>query len=62
MLTVHSSFSGFPSHYYKETYPNVGSKEVAGQVLNTLKEAGFKAEGVNRALDHGVWICFKCGK
>ncbi|KAL2007426.1 hypothetical protein VTN00DRAFT_8864 [Thermoascus crustaceus] len=53
-------FYGFPSHYYKETYPNIGSKEIAQKVLNALKDAGIKAEGVKRGLDHGVWASFKC--
>lgn len=55
------SFYGFPSHYYKEKYPNVGSKEVANKVLGLLKDAGIAAEGVKRGLDHGVWASFKCG-
>ncbi|CAG8932864.1 unnamed protein product [Penicillium salamii] len=54
------SFYGFPSHYYKEKYPNVGSKEVANKVLGLLKDAGIAAEGVKRGLDHGVWASFKC--
>ncbi|KAE8146774.1 Extradiol ring-cleavage dioxygenase, class III enzyme, subunit B [Aspergillus avenaceus] len=53
-------FYGFPSYYYKEKYPNVGSKEVANRVLGLLGEAGIKAEGVKRGLDHGVWASFKC--
>ncbi|KAJ5305836.1 hypothetical protein N7508_004851 [Penicillium antarcticum] len=53
-------FYGFPSHYYKEKYPNVGSKEVANKVLNLLRDAGINAEGVKRGLDHGVWASFKC--
>lgn len=56
-----SSFYGFPGHYYKEKYPNVGSKEVANKVLDMLKDAGIKGEGVKRGLDHGVWASFKCG-
>jgi aromatic ring-opening dioxygenase catalytic subunit (LigB family) len=55
-------FYGFPSHYYKEKYPNVGSKEVASKVLDALQQAGIKAEGVKRGLDHGVWASFKCGR
>lgn len=55
------SFGGFPSHYYKEKYPHVGSKEVANEVLRLLKEADIPAEGVKRGLDHGVWVSFKCG-
>ncbi|KAK2747154.1 hypothetical protein FQN57_002411 [Myotisia sp. PD_48] len=53
-------FYGFPSHYYKETYPNVGSKELAQKVIDLIQEAGMKAEGVKRGLDHGVWSSFKC--
>ncbi|KAJ6113355.1 hypothetical protein N7523_006672, partial [Penicillium sp. IBT 18751x] len=53
-------FYGFPDHYYKEKYPNIGSKEVAHKVLDLLKEAGIEAKGVNRGLDHGVWASFKC--
>jgi aromatic ring-opening dioxygenase catalytic subunit (LigB family) len=55
------SFYGFPSHYYEEKYPNIGSREVATKVLDAFKEAGIKAEGVKRGLDHGVWASFKCG-
>ncbi|KAI9372294.1 Extradiol ring-cleavage dioxygenase, class III enzyme, subunit B [Aspergillus egyptiacus] len=53
-------FYGFPSHYYEEKYPNVGSKEIATKVLDALKQAGIKGEGVKRGLDHGVWASFKC--
>ncbi|KAL2830301.1 Extradiol ring-cleavage dioxygenase, class III enzyme, subunit B [Aspergillus cavernicola] len=53
-------FYGFPSHYYDEKYPNVGSREVATKVLDAFKQAGIKAEGVKRGLDHGVWASFKC--
>ncbi|KAB8222555.1 Extradiol ring-cleavage dioxygenase, class III enzyme, subunit B [Aspergillus novoparasiticus] len=53
-------FYGFPSHFYKEKYPNVGSREVANKVLDLLGKAGIKAEGVKRGLDHGVWASFKC--
>lgn len=56
-----SSFYGFPDHYYKEKYPNVGSKEVAHKVLDALQGAGIEAQGVKRGLDHGVWASFKCG-
>ncbi|XHF96625.1 hypothetical protein AWENTII_000248 [Aspergillus wentii] len=53
-------FYGFPSHYYKEKYPNVGSREIANKVLDSLSAAGIQAEGVKRGLDHGVWASFKC--
>ncbi|RDW92554.1 aromatic ring-opening dioxygenase LigB subunit [Coleophoma crateriformis] len=52
-------FYGFPSHYYKETYPNVGSKEVAETVIDALTKAGIKANPTRRGLDHGVWASFK---
>jgi 4,5-DOPA dioxygenase extradiol len=55
------SFYGFPSHYYKEKYPNVGSKEISGKVIAALKGAGIKVDGMRRGLDHGVWASFKCG-
>lgn len=61
MLTCFS-FYNFPSHYYEEKYPNVGSAEVAQKVLDALNSAGIKGEGVKRGLDHGVWASFKCGK
>ncbi|KAK9465767.1 Extradiol ring-cleavage dioxygenase, class III enzyme, subunit B [Lipomyces arxii] len=52
-------FYGFPEFMYKETYPNVGSKNVSQQVITALQAAGIKAKGVNRGLDHGVWVPFK---
>lgn len=61
LVNVGFSFYGFPSHYYKEKYPNVGSREVANKVLDALSQAGIKGEGVKRGLDHGVWASFKCG-
>lgn len=60
-LSFNCSFYGFPDHYYKETFPNIGSKEVSQKVLDSLTQAGIKAEGVKRGLDHGVWASFKCG-
>lgn len=56
-----TSFYGFPDHYYKEKYPNVGSRKVADKVLAALTGAGIEAKGVKRGLDHGVWASFKCG-
>lgn len=54
-------FYNFPDHYYKEKYPNRGSKEVAERVLELLGENGIKSEGMRRGLDHGVWASFKVG-
>jgi len=53
-------FYGFPSHYYREKYPNVGSKDIAEQVMGLLRSNGIEVEGVKRGLDHGVWASFKC--
>ncbi|KAL3425495.1 aromatic ring-opening dioxygenase [Phlyctema vagabunda] len=52
-------FYGFPSHYYKETFPNKGSKEVAEAVISALNGAGIKTNATRRGLDHGVWASFK---
>ncbi|THZ85344.1 aromatic ring-opening dioxygenase LigB subunit [Aureobasidium pullulans] len=51
-------YYGFPDHYYKVKYPNVGSKDLAGKVLGALEGAGIEAEGVKRGLDHGVFAPF----
>lgn len=55
-------FYGFPGHYYKEKYPNVGSRDVAEKVMALIEKKGIEVEGVSRGLDHGVWASFKCGK
>ncbi|KAL8794801.1 MAG: hypothetical protein Q9195_002629 [Heterodermia aff. obscurata] len=52
-------FYGFPSHYYRENFPNVGSKEIAYQVIESLESNGIVVSPVSRGLDHGVWACFK---
>ena len=57
-----SSFYGFPRHYYEAKYPSKGSPELAREIISTLEEAGIKAEGVKRGLDHGVWSGFSVGK
>lgn len=52
-------FYGFPDHYYKATFPYRASGEVSQRVINVLKEGGVEAVGVERGLDHGVWVPFK---
>lgn len=42
-----------------ERYPNVGSRKVAGQVMDVLKSSGIDVQPVERGLDHGVWASFK---
>ncbi|KAK6086057.1 aromatic ring-opening dioxygenase [Seiridium cupressi] len=51
-------FYGFPSYYYEAKYPNRGSPELANRILSLLSDAGIKAKGVTRGLDHGVWSGF----
>jgi len=52
-------FYGFPRHYYTEKYPNKGSPKLAERIMGMLQDAGIKAEGVERGLDHGVFAVFK---
>ncbi|KAI2610478.1 LigB-domain-containing protein [Hypoxylon sp. NC1633] len=51
-------FYGFPPQYYQAQYPNRGSPELASKVLRLLTDAGIRANGVTRGLDHGVWSGF----
>ena len=59
MTNLIYDFYGFPSHYYKEEYPNVGSKEIAGKVIDALESHNINVRPVSRGLDHGVWASFK---
>lgn len=56
------SFYGFPPKYYEAKYPNRGSPELANKILGLLGDAGIKAKGVTRGLDHGVWSGFHVGR
>ncbi|KAH8690752.1 putative aromatic ring-opening dioxygenase LigB subunit [Talaromyces proteolyticus] len=51
-------FYGFPPHYYEYEYPNKGSPEVAGKIIEKLAGAGIEVQKVKRGLDHGVWVGF----
>jgi 4,5-DOPA dioxygenase extradiol len=62
LIVAGDSYYGFPDHYYKVQYPNVGSKDLAQKVLGLLKNAGIEAEGVKRGLDHGVFAPFTCSE
>ncbi len=57
-----NSYYGFPPEYYKVEYPNIGSPELASQIIGLLQNAGIKAEGVKRGLDHGVYVGFSVGE
>ncbi|SMR44195.1 unnamed protein product [Zymoseptoria tritici ST99CH_3D1] len=51
-------FYGFPAHYYEWKYPNTGDPALAEKIIGLLRNAGIKAEGVRRGLDHGVWASY----
>ncbi|KAJ3573242.1 hypothetical protein NPX13_g4773 [Xylaria arbuscula] len=55
-------YYGFPPEYYDVKYPNIGSPELANKVIGLLRDAGIKAKGVSRGLDHGVYVGFSVGK
>ncbi|KAI9883878.1 MAG: Nascent polypeptide-associated complex subunit beta [Watsoniomyces obsoletus] len=55
-----NDFYGFPRKYYQQSYPNLGSPSIAKKVSNVIEQAGFKVKAVQRGLDHGIWIPFKC--
>ncbi|KAI0425887.1 Extradiol ring-cleavage dioxygenase, class III enzyme, subunit B [Xylaria sp. FL1042] len=51
-------YYGFPPEYYEVQYPNIGSPELASKVIGLLQNAGIKAKGTKRGLDHGVYVGF----
>lgn len=53
-------FYGFPPHFYEAQFPNRGSPQLAGRVMELLGQAGINSEGIRRGLDHGVWASFMC--
>ncbi|PWY81625.1 Extradiol ring-cleavage dioxygenase, class III enzyme, subunit B [Aspergillus sclerotioniger CBS 115572] len=48
----------FP-HVFEYQYPHKSSRALGEKVLRHLVDQGIKAEGVERDLDHGVWVPFK---
>ncbi|PYH93852.1 Extradiol ring-cleavage dioxygenase, class III enzyme, subunit B [Aspergillus ellipticus CBS 707.79] len=53
-----SWWTTFP-HVFEYQYPHKSSKALGEKVLNHLLSQGIEAEGVERDLDHGVWVPFK---
>mgnify|MGYP003584170735 CR=1 FL=1 len=50
-------FGGFDDALYELTYPAPGAPEVAAQVIEVLKGAGWPAHlNERRGLDHGAWV------
>jgi 4,5-DOPA dioxygenase extradiol len=53
--TIHD-FRGFPQALYELRYPAPGAPQVAGRVVELLRENGLAAEvDRTRGLDHGAW-------
>ncbi|KAI7868801.1 Extradiol ring-cleavage dioxygenase, class III enzyme, subunit B [Spinellus fusiger] len=52
-------FYNFPERYYKETWDHTGSPELAGRVVNLLKQSGIHARSEENGNDHGVWVPLK---
>jgi 4,5-DOPA dioxygenase extradiol len=61
-LFLKNSYYGFPKHFYDVKYPWTGDKELAEKVVDTLKDSGLDAVGVERGLDHGVFAPFLCSE
>ncbi|KAJ5355951.1 hypothetical protein N7517_010560 [Penicillium concentricum] len=44
---------------YEYDWPHQDAPELAAQLWDHLRRAGFKAKRVERGVDHGVWVPFK---
>jgi 4,5-DOPA dioxygenase extradiol len=54
--TIHD-FGGFPDALYQIQYPAPGAPALAAQIVELLREAGWKSRlDANRGLDHGAWV------
>lgn len=53
--TLHD-FWGFPEPLYDLHYAAPGNPELASDIAEHLRQAGFAAEAVEHGLDHAVWI------
>ncbi|KAK4674326.1 hypothetical protein QC763_119530 [Podospora pseudopauciseta] len=51
-------FYGFPSHFYKATFPSTGSPSLASHIISLLAKSNIRARGLSRGLDHGVFSGF----
>ena len=53
--TIHD-FGGFPAPLFQIQYPAPGEPAVARRAAELLAAAGFETHGLERGLDHGVWV------
>lgn len=53
--TIHD-FGGFPEPLFRIQYPAPGEPAVARRAAELLAASGFEVHGVERGLDHGVWV------
>jgi len=50
-------FAGFPAELYQRRYCAPGAPRVARELVESLREAGFRAfEQGGRGFDHGAWV------
>ena len=55
LTTIHD-FAGFPAQLYQLTYPAHGDRQLAGEIVDSLRSASICAElEPDRGLDHGAW-------
>jgi aromatic ring-opening dioxygenase catalytic subunit (LigB family) len=54
------TYSGFPEHTYRLTWPAPGEPKLAARVAELLAQAGLPASvNASRGLDHGVFVPLK---
>lgn len=49
-------FYNFPAHYYKTQFHSNNSKEMQDDVASQLRGQGYHVQGIDRGIDHGVWV------
>ncbi|MGB0672011.1 MAG: DODA-type extradiol aromatic ring-opening family dioxygenase, partial [Rhodospirillales bacterium] len=50
-------FYNFPDSFYEQRYPAPGDPDLAGRIVQGLKNNGYEAElCLDRGLDHGSWV------